>query len=171
MQMVKKVSLIFLGVWLALLLFMPKAELYYTLEKALATKDITLNEKSINEGLFSLSVREITVYVKGIALAKIDELNFFTLLFCSTLRIDNLIVDEALHAKVPALTQQAYVHHTLLSPLTLAVDANGSFGTVTGEIDLKNREVQMNFVETKDISMIQSSLTKSEKGWTYETSF
>jgi uncharacterized membrane protein len=171
MQMVKKVSLIFLGVWLALLLFMPKAELYYTLEKKLETKDIRLNEKSIDEGLFSLSVTEVTVYVKGIALAKIEELNFFTLLFYNSVSIDNLIVDEALHAKVPALTQQAHIVHSILTPLTLTVDANGSFGKIVGDIDVQERKIHIDFVETKDISMIQSSLTKSEKGWIYEKSF
>jgi uncharacterized membrane protein len=80
MQMVKKSVLIFLMLWFAILLFMPKAELYYTIEKSLAKQDIKLNEKSIEEGPFSLTLKDVTVYVKGIALAKIEELDFFTLL-------------------------------------------------------------------------------------------
>ena len=90
MQMVKKSALIFLMLWFSILLFMPKAELYYTIEQSLAKQDIKLNEKSIEEGLFSLTLKDVTVYVKGIALANIEELDFFTLLFYSSLEVTNL---------------------------------------------------------------------------------
>ncbi len=171
MQMVKKIALIFFATWLALLLFMPKSELYHSVEKKLAEQDIKLNEKSIEEGLFSLSVKDVTVYVKGIALINIEELNFFTLLFYSSLNVENLIVDEALQVKVPGATKQAHITHQLFSPLSLTVDANGSFGQIEGNIDLLNYKILLNFVETKDISMIQPFLTKDEKGWHYEKSF
>jgi hypothetical protein len=171
MQMVKKSILIFLAIWFSVLLFMPKAELYYTLEKTLAEQDIKLNEKSIDEGLFSLTLKDVTVYVKGIALANIEELDFFTILFYSSLDVVNLQVDEALHAKVPAITKEASFTHSIISPLSLSVDANGSFGTIEGEIGMMNKEVRIDFVEVGDISMIQSYLIKDEKGWFYEKSF
>lgn len=171
MQMVKKSALIFLAIWFSVLLFMPKAELYYTLEKTLAKKDIKLNEKSIDEGIFSLTVKDVTVYVKGIALANIEELDFFTILFYSSLDIVNLQVDEALHAKVPATTKEAHVTSSIISPFSLSVDANGSFGTIEGGINMMDKEVRIEFVEVGDISMIQAYLTKDEKGWFYEKSF
>ena len=171
MQMVKKGVLIFLAIWFSVLLFMPKTELYYTFEKTLANQDIKLNEKSIDEGLFSLTLKDVTIYVKGIALANIEELDFFTVLFYSSLDVVNLQVDEALHSKVPALTKEASFTHNLLSPLTLSVDANGSFGTIEGEIKMLNKEVRIDFVKVGDMSMIQSYLTKDEKGWFYEKSF
>jgi len=171
MQMVKKSALIILAVWFSILLFMPKTELYYTFEKTLANQDIKLNEKSIDEGLFSLTLKDVTIYVKGIALANIEELDFFTVLFYSSLDVVNLQVDEALHSKVPALTKEASFTHNLLSPLILSVDANGSFGTIEGEIKMLNKEVRIDFVKVGDMSMIQSYLTKDEKGWFYEKSF
>jgi len=174
--MVKKVTLIFFASWLALLLFMPKAELYYSLEKILAKKDIKLNEKSIEEGLFSLNIKEITVYVKGIPLANIEKLNFFTLFFYSSLTIENLISDETLHTKIPALVKEAHVNHQFFSPMSLSLDANGSFGEIVGDVDLLKRTLYIDFVDTKDIGMIQPSLTKGiktngEEGWIYEKSF
>jgi len=171
MQMVKKSAFIILAVWFSVLLFMPKAELYYTLEKTLAEQDIKLNEQSINEGLFSLSIKDVTVYVKGIALAHVEELDFFTLLFYSSLEVLNLQVDEALHAKVPATTKEAVFTHSLLSPLSVSVDANGSFGTVEGQANVLDKEVRIDFVEVGNIGMIQPYLKKDEKGWFYEKSF
>ena len=171
MQMVKKSVLIFLMLWFAILLFMPKAELYYTIEKSLAKQDIKLNEKSIEEGLFSLTLKDVTVYVKGIALANIEELDFFTLLFYSSLEVNNLKVDEALHAKVPAATKEASFTHSVLTPFSVSIDANGSFGAIEGKVNIVNKDVRIDFVEVGDISMIQSLLTKDEKGWFYEKSF
>lgn len=171
MQMVKKSALIFLAIWFGVLLFMPKAELYYTLEKTLAEQDIKLNEKSIDEGLFSLTLKDVTVYVKGIALANIEELDFFTVLFYSSLDVYNLEVDEALHSKVPALTKEASFTHSIFTPLTVSIDANGTFGKVEGEMNIMDKEVHIDFVKAGDISMIQPYLKKGEKGWFYEKSF
>jgi len=171
MQMVKKSALIFLMLWFSILLFMPKAELYYTIEKSLAKQDIKLNEKSIEEGVFSLTLKDVTVYVKGIALANIEELDFFTMLFYSSLDVSNLKVDEALQAKVPAITKELTFTHSILSPFTVSVDANGSFGAVEGTINIANKDLRMDFVEVGNIGMIQSHLTKDERGWFYEKSF
>jgi hypothetical protein len=171
MQMVKKSVLIFLMLWFAILLFMPKAELYYTIEKSLAKQDIKLNEKSIEEGPFSLTLKDVTVYVKGIALAKIEELDFFTLLFYSSLELSNLKVDEALQTKVPATTKEASFTHSILSPLSISIDANGSFGAIDGKVNIINKDLRIDFVEVGDIGMIQPHLTKDEKGWFYEKSF
>lgn len=171
MQMVKKIILASFVLWITVLFFMPKAELYYSLEKALDKQDIKLNEKSIEEGLFSLSVKKVTVYIKGIPLINIEELNYFTLLFYSSLNIEDLIVDEALHSKIPAFIKEGHVKHQIFSPMSLTLDANGSFGQIVGNVDLMQGSVHIDFVNTKDISMIQSSLTKGEKGWVYEKSF
>jgi len=58
--MVKKILLPLLVGYIAFLIFMPKTELYFMLENKLAENDITLNEKSIDEGWFTLNVNEIT---------------------------------------------------------------------------------------------------------------
>lgn len=171
MQMVKKSALIFLMVWFSILLFMPKAELYYTIEEELAKQDIKLNEKSIEEGLFSLTIKDVTVYVKGVALANIEELDFFTILFYSSLEVNNLKVDEALHTKVPAITKKTSFTHNILTLLSVSIDANGSFGVLDGEINMVNKDMHIDFVDVGDISMIKSLLMKDEKGWFYEKSF
>ena len=169
--MVKKSILIFVATWFALLVFMPKVELYHTLEKVLEKQDIKLNEKSIDEGIFSLTLKDVTVYVKGIALAQVEELDFFTLLFYTSLDMSNLQVDEVLHTKVPALTKEAHFTHNIFNPLSVSFDANGSFGTVNGNFNGIDNIVRIDFVELGNISMIQSFLIKDEKGWFYEKSF
>ena len=171
MQVVKKSIGILFAVWFTLLLFMPKEEMYYSVEKMLAAQDITLNEKSIDEGIFSLTLKDVTVYVKGIALVNIDEIDFYTLLFYNTLHIDNLVVDEVLHSKVPTKTKKAVFTYHIFAPLTVSMDANGSFGYAKGSIHLVKKKLHIDFVKAKEIEMIKPYLKKGNKGWFYEKSF
>lgn len=171
MQMVKKILLPLLVGYLAFMIFMPKTELYYMLEKELAKSEITLNEKSIDEGWFSLNVKDITLYAKGVQVATIEELNYFTLFFYNTAELLMLEVDDLLKSKVPAKTTELVLTQHLFSPLTVAIDANGTFGVIEGELQLGDNVVRLNFVEEKEISMILPLLKKDEKGRYYEKSF
>ncbi len=69
---------------------MPKQEFYYKLEEALLTQEIALNEKEIEENLFGLSLKNVSVYVKGINVANIEEVKLFTLLFYSCAEVKGL---------------------------------------------------------------------------------
>ncbi len=169
--MVKKSLFIAVILWFSILAFIPKAELYYSIEKKLQAQDVKLNEKSIEEGLFSLTLKDVTVHVKGIAIANIEEIKFFSVLFYSTLEIHNLQTDESLHTQVPALMKDANFVHTITSPLSISIDANGSFGLINGEIGIKDKKIHIDFIETKDMNMLKPMLTKNKKGWFYEKSF
>ena len=171
MQMVKKIFIALFITWFALLIFMPKQEIYYALEKELAKQEIEINEKSIEEGVFSLTLNQVSVYVKGIKIATIEELTFFTLLFYTKVELDTLLLDDALKAMAPQQTDKAILSHAILSPFDASVHAEGSFGVIDGSVDLKERKLHINFTETKEIDMIKSQLKKDEKGWYYETSF
>ncbi|MCD6212354.1 MAG: hypothetical protein J7J02_05145, partial [Sulfurovum sp.] len=96
MQMVKNIFITFIVFWFALLLFMPKQELYFTLEKELAKQDIEINEESIEEGVFSLTLIKPVIYVKGIKIATIEKINIFTLIFTSNINIRSLSLDDSL---------------------------------------------------------------------------
>ncbi len=169
--MVKKIFIALFITWFALLLFMPKQEIYYALEKELAKQEIEINEKSREEGMFFLTLNQLSVYVKGIKIATIDELTFFTLLFYTKVELDTLILDDALKAMAPQQTDKAILSHSIISPLDASIQAEGSFGTIEGSVDLKERKLHLDFNETKEIEMIRSQLKKDEKGWYYETSF
>jgi len=169
--MVKKIFIAVFIAWFALLVFMPKQEIYYKLEKELAKKEIKINEKSIEEGLFSLTLKQASVYVKGIKIATIEELTLFTLLFYTKVELDSFLLDDTLKAMAPQQTDKAILSHSVLSPLEASVSAEGSFGVIEGSVDLTERKLHIDFNETKEIETIKSQLKKDEKGWYYETSF
>jgi len=169
--MVKKTVAVLLLIWFVIILFMPKEEIYFTLEQELIKHDIALNEESRSEGVFSLSLKNVTVYVKGIPLATIEELNFFTLLFYTCIHFDTLMIDESLQTMTPTEIKDLRISQTIWRPLDLTVKAEGPFGDASGSVDLDKRMLRMEFNDTKALGMLQSKLKQGEEGWYYETSF
>lgn len=171
MSMVKYILTLCVVIWLAFVILMPKQELYYKLEETLLTQEIALNEEKIDEGFFGLSFKNVSVYVKGINVANIEEVNVFTVLFYSSIEVKGLRMDDSLKAMVPQETQKAILTHSVMAPFSVSVEALGSFGAMDGKIDLHERKVYLDFNESKKLDMLKPQLKKSEKGWVYETSF
>ena len=78
MQMVKNIFITFIVFCFAFLVFMPKQELYFTLEKELAKQDIEINEESLKETVFGLTAKNVTFYFKGIKVATAQEIDIYT---------------------------------------------------------------------------------------------
>jgi len=172
MQVVKKLFIVLFVLWFALLLFMPKKELFYTLERDLEKQGIQINEKGIDEGLFSLNLIDATIFYKGIKVATVEKINIFTLLFTTNIHISTLELDDALKAFAPQKIDSADITQLLLAPYTLNITALGSFGEMKGLADLKSGKLRLDFLNTtKEIDVIRPNLQKDDKGWYYETSF
>ena len=172
MQMVKNIFIGFFVIWLALLIFMPKQELYFSLEKELAKQDIEINEERIEEGVFSLNLINVVIYVKGIKIATIEKINIFTLIFTSNTNVRSLSLDDSLKSFAPQNIDVANISYSLFSPFTVTIEAEGSFGVLEGSADLNERDLRIDFSETtKELDSIRSNLKKDEKGLYYETSF
>jgi len=171
MQMVKKFFILLFVLWFAILFFMPKQALYYKLEEILLENDIKINEKNIEEGLFSLTLHDSKVYVKGIELATIEKIDFFTLLFYTKVEVNKLVLDPSLKNVAPTHIDEIKIAHAIWNPLNVSLDAQGSFGNVNGQASLLERHIRVDFNETKNTEMLKGSLKQDEKGWFYETSF
>lgn len=171
MQMVKKILFAALVTWFALLALMPKTVLYYKLEEELETKGIKIAEGELKEGIFSLRIKDVQVYVKGVKIADIRQMHFFTLFFFSSLQGQRVSLDASLKRLAPQHIEQLAVTHSIFMPATLSVRAKGDFGQIEGKAGLKERKVHLRFVEAEEINHFRSKLKKDEKGWYYETSF
>ncbi|MEY3091138.1 MAG: hypothetical protein RL113_1454 [Pseudomonadota bacterium] len=171
MQMVKKGLLAALAVWFLVIVLMPKTAFYYKVEAWLARQDIVLNETKINEGLFSLELEGVTVYVKGIPIANIQTLKFCTLFLYSSLTVEGLLLDDSLKAMAPQDVNEAYIRQFIGLPFNLFITADGSFGQAEGSVDISARKMHLDFNDSAHVQMLRPPVKKGEKGWYYETSF
>ena len=172
MQMVKNISITLIVFWFALLLFMPKQELYFTLEEELAKQDIEINEEKIEEGIFSLNLINPVIYVKGIEIASVEKINIFTVIFYTNVHIQDLILDESLKSFAPQNIEVSNISYSVFAPFKANIEAKGSFGLLEGSVNLSEKNVRLDFNETtKELDAIRPNLKKDEKGLYYETSF
>lgn len=158
-------------VWVALFAFMPKQAFYYRLEQVLQTQGFEMSGETLDEGIFSFSVKHPSLYIKGVKVATVDQIDLFSLLFYTTLKVQDTAIDSSLRSMAPEHIGMIKASYTILSPFGVSVWATGDFGTMEGVIDLKNRKVRLDLVEEKEIAAIRSRLLKDEKGWYYEASF
>ena len=171
MQMVIRVFGAILVVWLALLAFMPKEELYFRAEQALAAQGVEINEGGMDEGLFGLELKNAAVYVQGIKVATVKRISFFTLLVYSSVEADEVKTDASLRSMVPASVTHIAVTHSILHPQTLFIEAEGSFGKAEGTLSLSTRTLHLDLIETGNIDTVRNLLKHGEKGWYYESTF
>ena len=167
MQMVKKILIGILVVWLGIIIFMPKKDIYFKLEETLAQRDIKLNEETIEDNLFSLNIKNISVYFKGMNVAFIDEINIFTLLFVTKVDIDSIEARAILTQSIKSLN----ISHSILSPVIFNIDINSSIGEAGGYANIQDRILHLDLNMTKEVAMLKPLLKKDENGWYYETAF
>jgi len=171
MSMVKYILAIGFSLWFFIILLMPKQELYYKLEEMLQTKEIILNENQINESLFGLSLNNVNIYVKGIAMANIEDITLSTWLFYTKVEVRGIHIDDSLKSILPQEAKEATLMYTVFDPFSISLEAVGSFGAMEGSIDLNENKVHLDFNESTNLEMLKPQLKKAEKGWIYETSF
>lgn len=169
MQMVKKIVMVLAVLWLALLLFMPKSELYYLLEHKLVDEGVKINERQIKEGPFGLSLYGAKVYYRGVPTIEIAEVDLLTLLVYHRVTVRGLGVDPLLKKQFPDTIKEMVITHSPIDPLHITVAGQGSFGDFTGSLDLRTRKLHIDIVKAKKLNTIQSWLKKGEKGYYYET--
>ena len=167
MQMVKKIFFIFLLLWFALILFMPKQELYFALERIIAEQGIKINEKTIEEGTFGLQLKGITVYAKGIKVATAEQVSLVTLLFYNRIDIENLHTDKGLKSIVSLSLDHIVLSYSIVDPMHVYFSANGSTGEYKGSISLREHKAYFEQIEEKGQGTLKSFLKKDKQGWYY----
>jgi len=171
MQVVKKILFGLLVSWFALIVFMPKEELYFSLERELAKQGIEINEGSIEESMFGLVLNNVTVYVRGIKIITIKKVSFSTYLIYSKVKMNELYSDKEVKSIVALHLEKAVLEHLIVSPLNISLRAIGNIGELTGMIALKDRKIHIDITDPKKVNSFKRFLKKSEKGWYYETAF
>jgi len=172
MQMVKRIVGGFFLFILLMWLFAPKQELYYLLEQKLKEKDIVFSNETVTDTWFGLNIKNADIYVKGVKMANTADLQQNVFFFYNTLKIENININESLHAMAPKAIDELNIKYSVLNPLQISMDGLGSFGTAMGTVALKEKQVHIDFPVAKDIQTFKKFLKKDETGgWYYETNY
>ncbi len=171
MQMVRRAALFLVVVLLSLAIFAPKRELYYLLEEQLMQKDIIINNEKIESGFFTLKLQHPELYVKGIRVAKIEEVSFFTFFFYTSITAKGIDVDKSLLKSFPIQITLFSAHYHIFKPKNIILNTIGSFGVAKGYLSPSKKLFHLDLLQDEPTKELKPLLKKGEKGWYYETSF
>ncbi len=169
--MVKKILIALVLIPMLALVFAPKKELYFMLQKRLATQDIVLSNGNISENPFGLSIEGPELFYKGIRVAKIKKISLWTLLAYTNGNVDTISFDPSLGAYLPKQVKSLSFTHGVINPTEVLLKIQDSAMQGSGTFDLKSRVFKFHFTKMPPKSPIMTYL-KSNKGvWDYEQRF
>jgi len=174
MQMVKRIFGGFVLSLILLWLFAPKVELYYLLEKSLQEQQqpIIISNETVTDTWYGLKITDADVYVAGVKVANAAELKLSFFLFYTSLELNGLKMDKSLANMAPKELTTLTATHSVINPLQVTMNGQGSFGTLDGNVQILDRKIEILFPVVKEIKTIKKFLKKDqEKGWYYETNY
>lgn len=171
MQVVKKSILLLLTALIAFILFAPKRELYYLLQKKLQQEGIVLDQRKIIEKPLGLHLEEVTIYWQGIELGTFRTLDAETFLLYNRLDGYAFQISPAMQRFVRLAIDHLKIRYRLWNPRHLVLEAQGSFGRIHGFYDIKERMLRVRWTRIGEIENLRPYLKRDKEGWYYERQF
>ena len=171
MQMVKRALLLLIVLWLSIILFAPKQELYYLLEERLQNSGVILNETRIDENAMGLTLEKVTLYIQGVDLGKIKQIDLWTLLFYTRIDITAFTPSPGILKIADIRLKKAHFQYAVWNPEQIRIEVEGNIGKVVGSFDLKKHLLRLRWEKTGAIDPIKPYLKRDKKGWYYERIF
>jgi len=144
--MVKKITklfIYFIFFILALIVFMPKSSLYFFGEKNLKQFSVIVSDEKIKEGLFSLSLSDITIYAKGVDSAKVKKVDATLMLIYNSIDITDIEISSVAAPYLPTKIKNVDISYTIFNPLVVNAVSNGEFGEAKAKFDIIKRELKV----------------------------
>lgn len=127
----------------ALILFSPKASLYFLLENNLKKFDIVISDEVLEDKAFTLHIQNLNINAKGVDSATIKEADIELLLFVNSIELHNIELSSLVDSFLPAKIKSVKLSYTLFNPVMVYANGNGKFGNAEVEVNLLKRELKI----------------------------
>ena len=171
MHMVKKTVISIILLPLLILVFSPKKELLFLLEKRLAAQGIVLADGHVETHPFGLTIDHPSLYVKGIKVATLRHLSLWSVLFYTKGSIEGIAFDPSLKSYLPARIAHVTVVHSVIDPLHAQLHVEDPTVQGKGSIYLKKRTLSLRFTKLPKGISTTRYLKHTKGGWVYAQQF
>ncbi|SFV53991.1 hypothetical protein MNB_SM-7-997 [hydrothermal vent metagenome] len=141
-RLVKIVSLLLFFI-MALLIFLPKKNLYYYAERELKNYKAVIDNEQVSSRAFGLDIENANLYIEHIRVAKIMDLHITTYLIYNVIEAKQIRLSGVARSFLPTQVDQLKISYRLWDPLEIVFEANAPFGKVRGSIFLKQKRVKL----------------------------
>ena len=165
--MVKKIMKFFaylLFFVLALILFIPKSNLYYLAEANLKKFDVVISNEKLSDNFLSLNIENLDITTKAIDSGVIGEADITLLLFYNSVVLKEIKLSSLVESYLPSKIANLEVSYSILNPLELSALGDGDFGEARASLNLQTRELTLVLKPSKKMFLkYKRSLAKFKK--------
>jgi len=160
----KKFFIFLISFYIGFIIFMPKSNLLFSLEKYLKHQNIYLNA-TYKENIFKLNIKNAKIFINKINLIDFKEAHIMPFIFYNKLEIKNIFIHFQ-NLKVSNLD----INYSILNPLKILIKGNSNFGKIEGFVNLKDKFIKIYILNLTN-NNIKSFLQKDKKGYFYYAKF
>ena len=168
----KKILLFILMFLIGVVLFMPKINLYYTLEDFAQKEHIQIKEKSITDRWIDLDIKDATLFYDGIASVDIAELTISPWIVYNTIKAKDVRPTKEIKRMLDVKASEVVMRYSLLDYKHIMIEASGDFGALHGTIDVVAQKVRLLLepsAKFKHHDIVRQYFKKEEEGLVYES--
>jgi hypothetical protein len=169
--MVKKILLVLILLPFLILLFAPKKELLFLLEKRLATQGIVIGDGRVDETPIGLTIEHPVLYYKGIKIATAETISLWSLLLYTHGSIQGIHIDPPVQSYLSKRIEGITLTHSIINPIHVPVNIAGKALAGSGDVNLKSRTLQLQLTHIPKSNTLTRYLKKTKGGWIYEQRF
>jgi hypothetical protein len=176
--MIKKIllrsSVALLTFYIALIVTLPKSEIWYKIESELYKNRVVVDGETLNETLTTLNVENGNVLFEALSIANFDKKSLFLTLLYNQISVKNLQLGEDTASFKDFFFEDLYITHSIISPMVLSLSGHGNFGELKGRFNLETKQIDL-LVQPSDRlkkeRTVMKHLKKHEKGYIYNAKF
>ncbi len=167
----KKILIFILVFFGSIIIFMPKINLYNTLEKFLKDERILIKEKKISDNLISLDIEDATLFYDGIKSLDIGSLKVKPWLITNEIILTNIKPSTVIKKQLDVQVDNIKINYSVWNYENVEIFADGNFGEINGNFEILNGKLHLVLNANKKFannSLVRQNFKKSKEGLVYE---
>jgi len=168
----RKVFLFIAIFYLGFILFMPKVNLYYTLESFAKKEHVEIKEGSLKDRWIDLDIKDATVFYDGIASVKAGEARIAPWIFYNKITALDISPTKEIKKMFDAKADSITLTYSILDYKHIMIEAEGDFGVIHGTVDVIAQKLRILLepsAKFKNNKLVKQYFKKEEEGLVYES--
>ena len=155
-----------------IVLFMPKVNLYFTLENFAKKEHVEVKEGTLKDRWIDLNIKDATIFYDGIASLNANELTIAPWLFYNKVTALGISPTKEIKSMFDVNADKVSLIYSVLDHKYIMIEAEGDFGQIEGTLDVIEQKVRLILTPSqkfKNNTLVRQYFKKEEEGLVYES--
>ncbi len=170
----KKFIIYFIIIYLSLIFFMPKENLWFTVEHFLKKDSLIVSNEKVKDFGFLLDIKGGNLYFEDLKVAKIEDFKVFPYIFYNLFLVKNINTTKEVENIINLKVKNLKLYQSIIKPFKVFIKGEANIGEIKGFLDLKRKALKLVLTPLASFQNKKSLLRffkKTKEGFVYEYSF